>query len=128
MTAMTPLMTLLVLGLLLVVVLALLVWSLVGTGWTRRPVAERAASGRRTVAAGAASARGDTRRARPTQPSAPGGAASAADDEHPFRVVAAPQRSNDEHRGAKAARPAPTRPNDDDPFERFLRAGRDDER
>jgi len=109
---MTPLVTLLVIGLLLVVVVALLVWVLVSPirGATR---AERAAARASRVAARA------ERSAR-----------AAHDPEH--AVTTAPprvaQRSNDELRGAKAARAEPKPSVPDDAFERFLRAGRDDDR
>ena len=107
---MTPLVTLLVLGLLLVVALALLVWALVsamgGTARARR-VAARA---ERRAVRDARAAASPTRDVDPA-PDAP----------------RSPRRSNDELRGAKATRPerqgAP-----DDAFERFLRAGRDDDR
>lgn len=110
---MTPLVTLLVLGLLLVVVAALLVWALVSAsgGATR---ARRAAA--------LAERRSERERRTETGP-APVVYAEAPVGE----VPRPPRRSNDELRGAKAARPErPSAP--DDAFERFLRAGRDDDR
>ena len=109
---MTPLVTLLVIGLLLVVVAVLLVWALVspGKGLAR---AERATG--RPNHAEARAVRADTmsREAKGTSASA---------------RTRAKARSNDDLRGAKAARPEPKESVPDDAFERFLRAGRDDER
>jgi hypothetical protein len=109
---MTPLVTLLVIGLLLVVVVALLLWALVSParGATR---AERAA---------ARATRVEARAQRTSQ--APGDPEHSAAAARPRAV----QRSNDELRGAKAARAEPKQVVPDDAFERFLRAGRDDDR
>lgn len=108
---MTPLVTLLVIGLLLVVVAALLVWALVSpvSGIAR---AERAAAREARVAA-----KGKTVTHTPS-------------DAHDAATTrpGAVQRSNDELRGAKATRPEPKQSVPDDAFERFLRAGRDDDR
>jgi type VI protein secretion system component VasK len=109
---MTPLVTLLVIGLLLVVVATLLVWALVS------PV--------RGVARAERAAARDARREARAEP-----AAQTQSDSGDAATTArrlAVQRSNDELRGAKAARPEPKQSVPDDAFERFLRAGRDDDR
>jgi hypothetical protein len=102
MVAMSALVTLLVLGLLLVVVMLLLVWALATPGtFARAPRAERPARG--------------TARAKRVEAEAPA----------PGVRVERP--SNDELRGAKAAKPLVRPSLPDDAFERFLRAGRDDD-
>ena len=110
---MTPLVTLLVIGLLLVVVAALLVWALVspvrGTARTERNAAE--------------ATRGDVR-AFPTHvPPVDTGQY----ETQAARPVA--HRTNDDVRGAKAPRTESKKESvPDDAFERFLRSGRDEER
>ncbi len=101
---MSPLVTLLVLGLLLVVVLLLLVWAVVTPGAFTRGPGFRAPWARR-------SERAEGDRAPASVPS-----------------VRVERASNDDLRGAKAARPAPRPGLPDDAFERFLRSGRDDDR
>ena len=101
---MSPLVTLLVLGLLLVVVLLLLVWAIVTPGAFARGAGPRMPWSRRSHR-----------------------------DEHdhePAAVTAVrvERASNDELRGAKAAKPTPRASVPDDAFERFLRSGRDDDR
>jgi len=120
MTSMTPLVTLLLLGLLLAVVLVLLAWAIV------HPGVRSATSRRQATAAGQRGSERATRR-RSREDDDPW----AAEREFESPAAAAPvsvRRSNDELRGAKATRSAARPPNDDDPFERFLRAGRDDDR
>jgi Sec-independent protein translocase protein TatA len=109
---MTPLVTLLVIGLLLVVVAVLLVWALVS------PVRGIARADR----AAAKQARAEARATTATR------AQADADDTATTTRERAVQRSNDELRGAKATRPEPKPSVPDDAFERFLRAGRDDDR
>jgi hypothetical protein len=95
-----------------VVVVVLLVWAVVSP--IRRPArAERAATGSRRQAA---ALEGDDHVA-----------GDAGDDAETARARAL-RRSNDHLRGAKASRPEPHAGVPDDAFERFLRAGRDDER
>ncbi len=128
---MSPLVTLLILGLLLVVVIVLLVWAIA------------------TAALGARSARTQDRREAPAREAHPRDSRRGTerrvqakdtdvrpDEGHrrerssepepaPALRPAVARRSNDDIRGAKAA-PRPSVP--DDAFERFLRSGRDDER
>lgn len=123
---MSPLVTLLVLGLLLVVVIVLLVWAVATTALNlrspRAPTRHEARPrevGRdrdRRLQAQDSDARPDEgrRRERSNEP-----------DPAPAARPAIARRSNDDIRGAKAA-PRPNVP--DDAFERFLRSGRDDER
>ena len=110
---MMPLVTLLVLGLLLVVTLALLVWAVVSA-------TDGAARARRAAASAARRAERDARStARASRVT--GG------DEPTPEVPRPPRRSNDELRGAKATR-SEHQGTPDDAFERFLRAGREDDR
>ena len=106
---MSPLVTLLLLGLLLVVVAVMLVWSLVSTIGERRQPGRGGRRGKRRERAGReAEPAAFEREAAPTTPPA--------------------RRSNDDLRGARADQ-SPAHPNvPDDAFERFLRAGRDDDR
>jgi len=101
---MSPLVTLLVLGLLLVVVLLLLVWAVATPGAFARGAGFGLPWGRR--------------RHREEH------------DHEPVAVttVRVERASNDELRGAKAAKPTPRASAPDDAFERFLRSGRDDDR
>ncbi len=101
---MSPLVTLLVLGLLLVVVVLLLVWAIVAPGAFARGAGLRLPWGPRS-----------DRDERDHEPAA-------------VTAVRVEQASNDELRGAKAAKPTPRASVPDDAFERFLRSGRDDDR
>lgn len=106
---MSPLVTLLLLGLLLVVVAVMLVWSLVSAIVERREPGRGERRGERRERAG--------REAEP-----------AAFESEAELTTPPASPSNDDLRGARADQ-RPARPNvPDDAFERFLRAGRDDDR
>ena len=128
---MSPLVTLLVLGLLLVVVIVLLVWAVATAVLGPRPA--RTTDHLEAPARDARpreSRRGTERRVqahdgdvRPDE----GHRRERSSEPEPAAALrpAVARRSNDDIRGAKAA-PRPSVP--DDAFERFLRSGRDDER
>ena len=128
---MSPLVTLLVLGLLLVVVIVLLVWAVVTAVLGARPAPP---TDRREAPAREAHPR-EVRRSTERRVQAQGGDVrpdegrrqerSSEPEPAPAVRPAVARRSNDDIRGAKAA-PRPSVP--DDAFERFLRSGRDDER
>ncbi len=99
---MSPLVTLLVLGLLLVVVVALLIWAIASASWHLPRKGER------------------QRRPPPAE--------QPAEEPPPAAPLRVERASNDDLRGARAVRPAPPRSDTEDAFERFLRSGRDDDR
>ena len=127
---MSPLVTLLILGLLLVVVIVLLVWAI--TTAALAPQSARTADRHEALAREAhpREIRRGTERRKARVATVRLDDGQRRDDLHepepaPAQRADAARRSNDDIRGAKAA-PRPSAP--DDAFERFLRSGRDDER
>ncbi len=146
---MSPLVTLLVLGLLILVVMLMLLWAIastVGPGFVawRRPARaskpEEAAERRPLRGEDGAAKRGEERgekggKERGAKRSSERGEERGekrqqrGDAESPLPPSVSVERvSNDDLRGARANRPAPRRDVPEDAFERFLRSGRDDER